>query len=176
MEIAKEEKASSKKWSTIELRKALVGMVNIRESVFQFTKHFHVSQSSSQSFNSQGDKSQKYENFINNENFRRFEKINQTRSFPVTTNEKNIICYFCVGNHWSSSCTNILGVEDHKKRLIEQERCFRCLRKGHISKNCYIRKNCSYCNGPHNAAICSRRIYLREKPNFNNENMRQISY
>ena len=40
MEIAKEEKASSKKWSTIELRKALVGMVNIRESVFQSTKHF----------------------------------------------------------------------------------------------------------------------------------------
>ena len=60
MEIAKEEKASSKKWSTFELRKALVGMVNIRESVFQSTKHFNVSQASTQIQNSQGEKNQKY--------------------------------------------------------------------------------------------------------------------
>ena len=52
MEIAKEEKTSAKRWSTIELRKALIGMVNIQESVFQSTKHFNVSQVSNHSLNS----------------------------------------------------------------------------------------------------------------------------
>ena len=63
MEIAKEEKASAKKWSTIELRKALIGMVIVRGSVFQSTKHFNISQTSNHSLNSQGEKNQKYEKF-----------------------------------------------------------------------------------------------------------------
>ena len=63
MEITEEEKASAKKWSTIELRKALIGMVNVRESVFQSTKHFNISQTSNHSLNSQGEKNQKYEKF-----------------------------------------------------------------------------------------------------------------
>ena len=127
MEIAKEEKASEKKWSTNELRKALVSMVNIRESVFQSSKHFNNAQTSNQIEINQ--------KFRNNENFKRFGKVNQVRSFPVTSKEKNIICYFCNENHWSNSCINVLGLEERKRRLIEQERCFCCLRKGHILKN-----------------------------------------
>ena len=41
-------------------------------------------------------------------------------------------------------------------------------------KNCYIKRNCSFCNGPHNSAICSRRVYPSE--NTNEENIRQINY
>ena len=67
-------------------------MVNIRESVFQSSKHFQVSQTSNQIEINQ--------KFRNNENFKKFDKVNQTRSFPVTSNERNIICYFCNGNHW----------------------------------------------------------------------------
>ena len=80
----------------------------------------------------------------------------------ITTKDKNIVCYFCNNNHWSSSCTNVVSVEERKKRLIEQERCFRCLRKGHLLKNCYIR-NCFYCNGQHNAAICPQKNYEQER-------------
>ena len=69
-----------------------MGIVNIRESVFQSSKHFQVSQTSNQTEINQ--------KFRNNENFKRFDKVNQTRSFPVTSNERNIIYYFCNGNHW----------------------------------------------------------------------------
>ena len=67
-------------------------------------------------------------------------------------------------------------MEERKKRLIEQERCFRCLRKGHILKNCYIKRNCSYCNGPHNSAICSKRNYSQERHVSNFDNTHHLSY
>nr|CAD2183553.1 unnamed protein product [Meloidogyne enterolobii] len=155
MEIAKEEKASGRKWDTNELRKALIGMVNIRESVFQSSKHFQFSHP-----NNHNEINQK---FRNNENFKRFDKVNQTRTFPVITHAKNIVCYFCNGSHWTNSCTKVLGLEERKKRLIDQNRCFRCLRIGHILKNCRIRRNCSYCNGNHNSAICPKRNFEQEK-------------
>nr|CAD2206561.1 unnamed protein product [Meloidogyne enterolobii] len=156
IEIAKEEKASCKKWNTNELRKALVGIVNIRESVYQSSKHFNISQTISHS-SSQGEKFRKYEESNNDEDNEEIKVVNQTRSFPVTINRRNIICYFCNGNHWSNTCKNVAGLEERKKRLFEQRRCFRCCARGHISRMCFSKKYCFFCKGPHNTAICHKR-------------------
>nr|CAD2200257.1 unnamed protein product [Meloidogyne enterolobii] len=161
MEIAKEEKTLGKKCNTNELRKALIEMVNIRESVYQSSKHFNVSQNDSQS-SLQGEKSRKYKKFNNDEdkkseNNDEINVVNQTRSFPVTINKRNIICYFCNGNHWSNTCKNVAGLEERKKRLFEQRRCFRCCARGHISRKCFSKKYCFFCKGPHNTAICHKR-------------------
>ena len=63
-------------------------------------------------------------------------------------------CTFCDGPHPSDSCKIILTIEQRLQFLRNKKRCFRCFKKGHISKSCYWKKYCSRCNGKHHLAWC----------------------
>ena len=49
-------------------------------------------------------------------------------------------------------------VEDRRRSLQRSGRCFVCLRKGHISRNCRSNLRCSDCKGRHHSSICSRNV------------------
>ena len=63
-------------------------------------------------------------------------------------------CCYCGQQHTSRSCETVKLVEDRRRILQRSGRCFVCLRKGHISRNC--RTNCTDCKGRHHISICSR--------------------
>ena len=78
---------------------------------------------------------------------------------PTTTmyveSEKQMNCAFCLRGHQHEECRRIQDVEERKKLLIKFGRCFRCLRKGHLAKDCSNRKVvCKYCSGKYHSALC----------------------
>jgi len=77
-----------------------------------------------------------------------------TKAFVSKGKSGKVNCYFCDGEHYSDSCQNITDVKERKSRLIEQRRCFVCLRQNHVSKNCKSNMRCRKCNRRHHTSIC----------------------
>ena len=72
-------------------------------------------------------------------------------------------CY-CSQQHTSCSCETVKLVEDRRHILQRSGRCFVCLRKGHISRNCRTNSRCMDCKGHHHISICSRNAPTSEAP------------
>jgi len=54
-------------------------------------------------------------------------------------------CTFCDGPHPLDSCKIVPTIDQRLAFLHNQKRCFRCFKKGHMSKSCYSKKRCSQC-------------------------------
>ena len=65
-------------------------------------------------------------------------------------------CSFCGQPHFSANCKTVADVRERKQLLSKNGRCFACLRKGHMSKDCRSSKNCHGCGGRHHASICPK--------------------
>ena len=77
--------------------------------------------------------------------------------FVAKDTTKNILCYFCSGNHYASECKNVVDVIKRKERLLQDGRCSCCLRTGHVVKACPNGRFCSVCKGKHHSSICERK-------------------
>lgn len=71
-------------------------------------------------------------------------------------------CCYCGQPHASHSCESVKLVEDRRRILQRSGRCFVCLRKGHISRNCCANSRCTNCRGRHHVSICSKSAPLTE--------------
>ena len=65
-------------------------------------------------------------------------------------------CCYCKQQHTAEACTSVKGIEDRKQTLRKFGRCFICLRKGHISRECRSRLRCSKCSARHHVSICGQ--------------------
>ena len=63
-----------------------------------------------------------------------------------------------------SKCTKITSVETRRGLLRTFARCFVCLKKGHVSKNCDSTYKCNKCSSRHHISICDN---LKEKTSVN---------
>ena len=63
------------------------------------------------------------------------------------------MCY-CRQQHPSIQCTMVTSVQKRKEILRNSGRCFICIRKNHLSRNCHSRSRCSKCQGRHHSSIC----------------------
>ena len=63
-------------------------------------------------------------------------------------------CTYCRGKHPSKDCTTVINVQARIDLLKKYGRCFVCLRKDHISRNCPSKYKCHKCNGKHHISIC----------------------
>ncbi len=89
----------------------------------------------------------------------------QTRKYMYTkephttaalmTTASNPFCCFCNQSHPSDKCRVITQVEARKQIVRKSGRCFVCLKRGHIGRECRARLRCSKCSGKHHIAICS---------------------
>lgn len=73
-------------------------------------------------------------------------------------------CYYCQQSHLASACKNVVSVEDRKRILREAGRCFVCLRRGHVVRQCTSRGRCPHCRGRHHGSICSGQKPTSENP------------
>ena len=80
-----------------------------------------------------------------------------TKAF-VTKNDTNktrkLQCFFCKKEHYSNQCTEVTDVKDRKAALMDENRCFNCLRRRNAVKICKSASKCYKCKGKHNTAIC----------------------
>ena len=63
-------------------------------------------------------------------------------------------CSYCQQPHSSTTCTSVMDSDSRKQILRSSGRCFICLRRGHISKDCRSKFKCPKCGGRHHLSIC----------------------
>jgi hypothetical protein len=63
-------------------------------------------------------------------------------------------CCYCNKSHLPINCDVISEVEARKQALRHSGRCFSCLRKGHLSRDCRSRNRCRTCGRRHHSSIC----------------------
>ena len=84
-----------------------------------------------------------------------------TSAFVVNT-QGLPVCVFCQKDHSSTECSTVTNVDSRKKILRSSGRCFNCLRKNHLSRNCRITSKCKQCQGRHHTSICEKGSNPRE--------------
>ena len=75
-----------------------------------------------------------------------------TSSFVVRHDNVSRVC--CLGQHNSWKCTKISSVEARRGLLRKFIRCFVCLKKEHVNKNCDSKYKCNKCSSRHHISIC----------------------
>ena len=63
-------------------------------------------------------------------------------------------CCYCDKLHLPVNCDVVSEVEARKQVLRHSGRCFSCLRKGHLSRDCRSRNRCRTCGRRHHSSIC----------------------
>ncbi|KAM7304098.1 uncharacterized protein ISCGN_013998 [Ixodes scapularis] len=64
-------------------------------------------------------------------------------------------CFFCRSTkHATEVCTGDLTLEVKKRRLAEENRCFRCTIGGHRARECRRKVTCASCSGRHATSMC----------------------
>ena len=64
------------------------------------------------------------------------------------------LCVFCDQTHYSNHCRVVADQEKRKQLLLKAGRCFICLKRGHLSRDCRSARGCYNCGGKHNSSIC----------------------
>ncbi len=67
------------------------------------------------------------------------------------------LCCYCQQGHPANDCKVVTRVEDRRQKLRNFGRCFNCLKKGHIGRECRASAGCSRCRGRHHTSLCSKR-------------------
>ncbi|XP_067023160.1 uncharacterized protein [Acropora muricata] len=63
-------------------------------------------------------------------------------------------CVYCGQHHSSVQCIIVTNAQKRKEILKKRGRCFICIRKNHLSRNCRSQSRCSKCHGRHHSSIC----------------------
>ena len=74
-------------------------------------------------------------------------------------------CAYCRGNHKHEDCRNVTGRKERVALLRRFNRCYKCINKGHLSRDCRVRNNCSACGGLHHVSICERGRCVKKEGN-----------
>ena len=72
------------------------------------------------------------------------------------TESATIKCAFCDQDHRSHTCLQVTDVKARKEALQKSGRCYLCLRKGHLIRQCRSSSICGKCSGKHHSSICTR--------------------
>lgn len=64
------------------------------------------------------------------------------------------MCCYCQQSHPSTDCSVVTDIAARKQILRTSGRCFNCLRKNHIGRNCRSTAKCLKCKRRHHTSIC----------------------
>ena len=74
----------------------------------------------------------------------------------VNSNQATCCAYGGKDDHFSTCCSKITDVNLRKNHLRKTGRCFICLNKGHLARDCKVEYSCIKCKQRHNISICSK--------------------
>lgn len=64
-------------------------------------------------------------------------------------------CCYCDKDHSAASCDVVTEIDARKQILRKSGRCYSCLWKGHLSRDCRTTHRCHKCSGCHHTSICT---------------------
>ena len=74
----------------------------------------------------------------------------------VNSNQSTCCAYCGKNDYFSTPCSKITDVNLRKNHLRKTGRCFICLNKGHLARDCKVKYSCIKCKQRHNVSICSK--------------------
>ena len=74
-------------------------------------------------------------------------------------------CSYCQGKHLSANCKTVTNVAARRDILKRSGRCFVCLRKNHISRECQSNIKCFKCGRRHHGSLCMGGQPRQQHPN-----------
>ncbi len=77
-------------------------------------------------------------------------------STPSAAGVRSAPCHFCQGEHWSDECKKYPSIAERTNQV--KDRCLKCLRSGHATRNCQWGKSCFFCKymANHHRALCPK--------------------
>ena len=72
----------------------------------------------------------------------------------ATTNSFTPTCSYCGEHHTSASCRTVTDPTARMQILVEEGRCFVCLKKRHVGRDCKSSGRCYNCQARHHTSIC----------------------
>ena len=87
--------------------------------------------------------------------------LTATNAGPTNT---SITCTYCHLNHASALCSTVTDVNSRKEILRNAGRCYICLRKNHLSRECTSNFSSTKCRRKHHVSICSRNTSVQGTP------------
>ena len=89
----------------------------------------------------------------------RFQGHTSEHKTPPTTasliSGQPLTCCYCNKPHFPENCDTVVQIESRKQSLRRSGRCFLCLRRGHLGRDCRSSSRCHVCKGRHHSSICS---------------------
>jgi len=89
-----------------------------------------------------------------NQTQRKFHREPPTAAAMLSSGTMQPKCSYCRQNHPSACCKTVVDVAARKQILRKAGRCFNCLRRNHMSRECRASGRCSTCGGKHHVSIC----------------------
>ena len=80
-----------------------------------------------------------------------------------TATDPRTPCCYCNQLHSPNECDVVTQVESRKQLLHWTGRCFSCLRRGYMSRECWSNRRCQNCRGCHHTSICEGLISSRPR-------------
>ena len=73
-------------------------------------------------------------------------------------------CRYCEKRNWRDECPNFRTINERKQQL--KDNCYRCLKVGHVAKECALNRTCVYCGeaNAHHRSLCP----IKFKPKISN--------
>ena len=78
-----------------------------------------------------------------------------TAAALFSSDSSSVCCSYYGQSHSSVSCKTVVCFDARKQVLTKTGRCFLCLRKHHMSRDCKSTTKCYNCSGRHHTSICS---------------------
>ena len=73
----------------------------------------------------------------------------------LLTGQSPTSCCYCSGTHQSQQCESVSSIEQQKQLLRQTGRCFVCLKRGHLGRDCRSSGRCTHCSAMHHNSICT---------------------
>ena len=85
------------------------------------------------------------------------ETVTVTSPVKKQPREGSVTASALQSNYFSiaSDCGSVTDVGERKRIVVKAGRCYNCLKKGHIGRDCRSPSKCSNCEGRHHLSICS---------------------
>ena len=83
-------------------------------------------------------------------------------------------CVFCDQKHKPQHCKVVTDLNARKSILQNKRRCFSCLKKGHISRECRSSIKCHKCSRRHHLAVCNQRE--KDRPPVHHDKQNESSH
>ncbi|XP_068215832.1 uncharacterized protein [Palaemon carinicauda] len=97
------------------------------------------------------------------------DKVYSAAALHASSKQENTMCSFCAKKHKSENCYGVLELSEKERceKIRSLGLCFKCLKSGHISRDCKSRTRCTKCNGAHSTLMCGVRLEMNLKKEEN---------